>query len=165
MALTVPDMYDAYEEEDGDIPYDLFRAMIEEYNMAAMDRVINHGEELPMGYGLAHLSVIRIERDYSNPSVDWKATMEEKERLLEEEGYDEEDLYSEENPEGIKYFIYHTDPWYARFYWEKKNCIVSNHSAYSFRATRGDKGNKTKLKERLNNSETAHLDFKLISNN
>jgi len=156
-------MYQAYEEEDGDIPYDLFRAMIEEYNMAVMEEIIQ-GKTFEMGYGLASLSIIRIERDYSNPSVDWAATMQEKKRLLEEEGYTEDDLYSEDNPEGRKYFCYHTDPWYARFYWEKKNCIVTNHSAYSFRATRGDKGNKTKLKERLNNEETAHLDYKLISN-
>ena len=90
--------------------------------------------------------------------------MENKERLLNEEGYDEEDLYSKDNPEGIKYFIYHTDDWYARFYWQKSRCRVPNKSAYAFRATRGDKGNKTKLKKRLREEDLAHLDFKLISN-
>ena len=163
MAHTVPNMHQAYKEDGGEIPYDLFRDICEKYNMEAMNRVLQ-GETLPLGFGLATLSIVRIERDYSNPAVDWKSTMENKERLLTEEGYDEEDLYSKDNPEGIKYFIYHTDDWYARFYWQKSRCRVPNKSAYAFRATRGDKGNKTKLKKRLREEDLAHLDFKLISN-
>lgn len=161
MSHTSRDIYSAYEEEVGKLSYKDFMAVIQEFNIMAMEEIIGGGKYLNMGYHLSTLSIIRIERDFSNPAVNWKATNELKQELLDD-GYTEDDLYSKDNPDGIKYFVYHTDEWYCRFYWRKSACRVKNKSAYAFRATRGSKGNKTKLKERLNNDDMAHLDYRLV---
>jgi len=166
---TLKTMYEDYKESvDDPLSYSDYRECCELFNMWSMDRVTD-GYKLNMGAYLSTISVIRVPRNHTNPQVNWGATMKYKKELLsgeaEEappEGYDEEDLKSEDNPDGIEYFIYHTDDWYAMFYWNKVGCKVRNKSAYRFKPTRGDKGNKTKLKEKLNNDELHYQNFKLI---
>lgn len=157
-------MHDRYrEEEDGDLTYKEFKAACAEFNIAAMDRILK-GEELNMGHRISTLSIIRIKRSFKNPNVNWKASNELKEEILEEGGTPR----SDEHPDGEDWLVYYSDPWYARFYWQKARCQVSNKTAYSFTATRGDKGNKTALHELLeDNKETdglAHLNFELVDN-
>jgi len=162
VAHTLPNIYDRYqEEEDGDLTYKEFSAACSEFNIAAMERILE-GEELNMGHRLSTLSVIRIKRDFKNPNVNWPASFELKEQIIEEGGTPK----SDENPDGEEWLVYYDDPWYARFYWQKSRCQVPNKTAYSFRATRGDKGNKTKLHELLEenkeNDGLAHLNFELV---
>lgn len=160
MSQTLKDIYKLYKKDIEDpLDYSIFRDICELFNIYAMDEIIE-GKTLNMGSYLSTLSVIRIQRNYNNPSVNWGETNKLKKELLEE-GYTENDLYSKDNPDGIKYFIYHTDDWYCRFYWNKKYCKVRNKSVYSFHATRGLKGNKTKLKEKLNNNPLHYKKFKL----
>ena len=157
MAHTIPDVHDKY---DGDLTYKKFREVCEKFNTLAMEEIIS-GRELHLGFRLSSISVVRIERNYKNPPVDWKATKEYKQELLDD-GYTEDDFYHpDNNPDGKKYFIYHTDPWYVRFYWNKAGCRVKNKSVYSFVPTRGKKGNVTKLKKRLEEDDTAYLDYKM----
>jgi len=168
---TLKTMYEDYQEKTDDpLTYSEYRDACELFNIYAMDKIINEGKTLNMGAYLSTLSVVKIKRNYANPQVNWGATNKYKKELLSgeaeeapDDGYDEEDLYSKDNPDGVKYFIYHTDDWYCRFYWNKKYCKVRNKTAYRFRATRGDKGNKTKLKEKLNNNSLHHRKFKIIN--
>lgn len=162
MAHTAPDIHQRYrEEEDGDLTYKEFKAACAEFNIAAMDRILE-GEELNMGHRISTLSVIRIKRDFKNPNVNWKASNELKEEIIEEGGRPR----SDENPDGEDWLVYYDDPWYARFYWQKSRCQIPNKTAYRFDATRGDKGNKTALHQLLvENKESgrlAHLNFELV---
>jgi hypothetical protein len=164
-------MYEDYQQSvDNPLSYSDYRECCELFNMWSMDKVTD-GYILNMGAYLSTISIIRVPRDHSSPRINWGATNEYKKELLSgkakeapEEGYKEDDLYSEDNPDGIKYFIYHTDDWYCRFYWNKTNCSVRNKTAYRFRATRGDKGNKTKLKEKLKKDDLHYKNFKLMEN-
>ena len=155
MSKTLKDIYSSYE---GELSYNNFRSCCELFNQLAMDKIID-GYSLNMGAYLSSIYIVKVDRNYNNPQVNWGATNKYKKELLEE-GYSEEDLYSKDNPDGIKYFIYHTDDWYCKFHWYKKGCKVRNKSAYRFTATRGDKGNKTKLKEKLNNNPLQHTKYK-----
>lgn len=158
--LTLKDSYKDYEAEGGKLSYKDYRSICERYNVLCMDRVIEHGERLDLGANLARIYVIRIERNFNNPTIDWAASKAYKQELIEE-GVE---LYSEDNPSGQKWFIYYTDEWYTRFYWEKRFCKVKNKSAYRFDATRGKKGNKEKLTEHLRSNDLSYLKYTYHTN-
>jgi len=168
---TLKTMYEDYKEKTDDpLPYSQYRECCELFNMWSMEKITD-GYKLNLGSYLSSIEVIRVKRNHSNPRVNWGETNKYKQELLSgeaeeapDEGYDEEDLYSEDNPDGIKYFIYHTDDWYCKFYWNINACKVRNKSAYKFKATRGDKGNKRKLKDKLRNNKFHYKNFKLVQN-
>ncbi len=147
-----------FEDYNGDLDWDTFKEVVYMFNQRAMDCILE-GQILDMGSYLATLSIVKIKRSYKNPTVNWGKTNKNKQKLLDQ-GYKEEDLYSKDNPDGIKYFIYHTDDWYVRFYWNKGKVKIPNKTAYSFKPTRGKIGNKTKLKELLARNPFAHLNYK-----
>ena len=70
------------------------------------------------------------------------------------------DLYNSKTGKGENWYIYHTDPFYCKYYWRKGKCKIPNKSVYRFDATRGIKGNKEKLIYLLKNDELAYLKFK-----
>lgn len=159
---TLKTFYPDYKEStDNPLSYSDYRECCELFNIYVMDRIID-GKRLNMGSYLSTLQVVRVERNYSKPRVNWGETNKYKKELLEEDDITEDDLYSKDNPDGIKYFIYHTDDWYCRFHWHKMGCKVRNKSVYSFHATRGLKGNKTKLKEKLNNNPLQFKKYRLL---
>ena len=64
------------------------------------------GKEFNMGSNLSTLSVRRIERNPSKPTIDWWESNKYKQELLAEG----KQLYDAESGEGEKWFIYYTDP-------------------------------------------------------
>ena len=124
-----------------------------------MDEIILEGGVLNMGKNLSTLSIVRIRRNPETKQIDWQSSMAYKEEL-EAKG---EKLYDHETGEGTKWLIYFTDEWYCRFYWRKERCTIPNKTAYRFRATRGEMGNKTKLKELLRGDDLAYLRFRKLT--
>ena len=126
-------------------------------------QVINlvlEGKEFSMGNNLSTLSVRRIERNPSKPTIDWWESNKYKQELLAQG----KELYNKETDEGEKWFIYYTDPWYCKYHWQKSKCKLANKSAYRFTPTRGTKGNKEKLTALLKNDDLAYLRFKKHGN-
>ena len=126
-----------------------------------MERVIE-GFVFGMGALLGDLFIAKHNRNYSSTSksaIDWNASFKLKEEL-EEEGVETYD--KKERPNGKKWFVRFDAPFYLRFYWTKKECKVKNMTAYKFKPTRGAVGNTTKLKQRLEGDDLAHLDYKLV---
>ena len=109
-----------------------------------------------MGQNLSSIYILKRERDPRSPRIDWGESNLYKQELLSEN----KELYNSETGEGIKWHIYHTDPFYCKFHWNKGKCKVKNKSVYRFDATRGIKGNKEKLIKLLQEDELAHLKFK-----
>lgn len=154
---TSVDIYNSYQENLEDpLPKDLWQDLCVEFNTRVMEEVIYKGREFNMGERLSTISVIKVDRDYSKPRVNWKASNELKQEIIDNGGTP----YSKENPNGEKWFVYYTDKWYCRFNWHKAKCVVPNKTAYRFTATRGSKGNKTKLKEFLRENDLAHLKYR-----
>ena len=97
-----------------------------------MDYILE-GREFNMGNNLSTLSIIRRDRD---------------------------PRYNSETGEGVKWYVYHTDEFYCKYYWKKGKCKIKNKSVYRFDPTRGIKGNKEKLITLLKEDELAYLKFK-----
>lgn len=154
---TTTDIYDYYKEQGGELDWKTFRKICEDFNKSVMEDIVLEGGEFNQGHHLSTISVIRIERNYNNKQVDWKASREYKQELLDEG----KELYDPETGEGHKWLIFHTDDFYCRFYWKKKKCKIPNKTVYSFHPTGGKKGNKTKLKEKLRGDDLAYTDFDL----
>ncbi len=153
---TLSDIFRYYRTMEGDLPKSLYKNICQDFNIAIMDHIIYDAGTFDMGYNLSTISILRIKRNFKNPQVDWAASNEYKEELLKQG----KELYSKDNPDGIKWFIYHDEDWYCRFYWKKSFCKVKNKSAYKFIATRGKKGNKRKLKDHLKHNDINYLKYK-----
>lgn len=149
------DAYEFYVMRGGGLEWSQWMDIVSRFNQEAMDEIIFEGRELEMGSGLSRISVVRIDRNHAAPRVDWKATTELRDELIAEGAT----LLSDENPDGVPYLVYYTDDWYCRFFWEKRNCRLRNKSAYRFDATRGLKGNKTKLVQHLQSDDLAYLKY------
>jgi hypothetical protein len=155
MNHTLQNIYEDYVEEYSEIDKSLFKDICEEFNIMIMDYILD-GKEFNMGNNLSTLSIIRRDRDPRSPRLDWGESNKYKKELLEEG----QKLYDSETGEGIKWYIYHTDEFYCKYYWRKGKCKVKNKSVYRFDATRGVKGNKEKLINLLKTNELAYLTFK-----
>lgn len=158
MTHSTTELYRHYKDKGGNLSRSLFRQIICSYNEMVMDEIIYNGYDLNLSNNLANLSVSVVKRNYSSKAIDWNSTREYKKELISE-GIS---LYSKDNPEGQKYFVYFINDFYVQFHWEKKNCKIPNKMAYSFDATRGLKGNKTKLKDLLNSDPLAYLKYRCI---
>ena len=73
-----------------------------------------------------------VSRNFSNPRVNWPASMAYREELrtagIETKG--------PENPEGQTWFIYYTDGFYTRIFWNKRKSIdkaLKNFRVYAFK--------------------------------
>jgi len=155
MSHTLRDIYKSYVEEEGAIDKLLFRDICSDFNIMIMDYILE-GKEFNMGQNLSSLYILKRERDPRSPRIDWGESNLYKQELLSEN----KELYNSETGVGIKWHIYHTDPFYCKFHWNKGKCKVKNKSVYRFDATRGIKGNKEKLIKLLQEDELAYLKFK-----
>jgi len=155
---TSVDIFKNYKEQGGSLSRKEFQAITVDFNTMVMDQIIYKGRTFNMGERLSTLEIVKIERDYSNPRVNWKKSNELKQKIIDEGGTPR----SQENPDGENWLVYYTDKWYCKFHWHKKKCVIQNKTAYRFTATRGDKGNKTKLKEHLRNDKLSHLNYRDI---
>lgn len=157
---TIRDIYSAYSKEVKEpLEKKLFKELCEQFNIAAIEMILE-GRQLTMGSNMSNLSIRRIERNPSKPTVDWWESNKYKSELLEEG----QKLYDSDTGEGVQWLIYYTDPWYCKFHWEKHRCKIPNKTAYRFTPTRGIKGNKEKLSKLLKEDDLAYLRFKKHGN-
>ena len=154
--LTIKDIHKDYVKHVEDpIETRLFKQICEEFNMLIVDGILDGGE-FSMGSNLSTLSIRRIERNPSKPTIDWWESNKYKQELLA----DGKELFDVSTGKGEKWFIYYTDPWYCKYHWQKSRCKISNKSAYRFTPTRGIKGNKEKLTKLLRDDDLAYLRFR-----
>lgn len=131
MAYALNDIYTFYCTTTS-TPLDkkVFKDIVTTFNMKMMDYILDGGYMF-MGNGCSYIRVVKVENRYKGDMVDWGATRK----------------YEKET--GKKVLIYFTDKNIFKFHWAKKYVFIKNSNVYKFRATRGDCGNKTRLKELL----------------
>ena len=158
---TLTDIYKHYRANAAS-PVDkaTFKNICEEFNISIIENVILEGKAFNMRSNLSNISVRRVERNPSAPTIDWWESNKYKQELIQE-GVK---LFDPETGEGEKWFIYYTDPWYCKYHWEKHRCKIPNKTVYRFTPTRGLKGNKEKLTALLKEDELAYLKFKKHGN-
>jgi len=154
--LTIKDIHKDYVKHVEDpIETRLFKQICEEFNMLIVNGILEGGE-FSMGSNLSTISIRRIERNPSKPTIDWWESNRYKQELLAQG----KELFDVSTGQGEKWFIYYTDPWYCKYHWQKSRCKISNKSAYRFTPTRGIKGNKEKLTKLLRDDDLAYLRFR-----
>lgn len=154
--LTIKDIHKDYVKHVEDpIETRLFRQICEEFNMLIVEGILD-GAEFNLGSNLSTISIRRIERNPSKPTIDWWESNKYKQELLAQG----KELFDVSTGKGEKWFIYYTDPWYCKYHWQKSRCKISNKSAYRFTPTRGVKGNKEKLTKLLKDDDLAYLRFR-----
>ena len=155
---TSVDIFKDYQTEGGILPSSVFHEICEEFNEKLMHEIIYNARVANLGWRLSTLEVVKVDRNFSKQAVNWVASEKLKQRIIDEGGVP----YSKEHPEGEKWFVYYTDDYFIRFNWNKSECIIPNKTAYKFTATRGDTGNKDKLKHYLKENPLAHLKYRHI---
>ncbi len=154
---TLADIYKFYvTEERGTLSKNDFKNICQDFNIHIMNHIIYEAGRLDMGNNLSTLEIIRLDRDYKKKRVDWKESNEYKKELLAKG----EKLYDNETGEGTKWLIYKVDPVYCRFYWKRGACKVKNRLIYKLVMTRGENGNKTKLKNHLYENDINYLKYR-----
>ena len=156
MTYLLEDIYEDYiNNYSSDIDNSLFRSICSDFNICMIDYLLDGGK-FNMGSNLSTLSISRIERNNSKPTIDWGESNQYKKELLD----NGVELYNNVTGEGTKWHIYYTDKDYYRYYWNKGRCKIPNKSVYKFIPTRGIKGNKEKLTCLLKEDDLAYLKFK-----
>ena len=152
---TFSDIYKSYIETYEYIDKVIFSDICHTFNIGIMNYILE-GKEFNMGNNLSTISITRRERDPRSPRIDWGESNKYKKELIESG----EELYDTITEKGVKWYIYHTDEFYCKYYWRKGKCKIPNKSVYRFDATRGVKGNKDKLTTLLKEDDLAFLKFK-----
>lgn len=152
---TLKDIYKFYLEKGGTLPYKIYREVCEEFNIRAMDQIIYEGRVLILGYHLATIRVVRIDRNFKKPVINWGESAKRKRELIKQGKTPK----TKDNPDGEPWLIYWTDDWFVRFYWNKAEANVKGKYCYRFEPTKGKKGNTTKLINFLRRNRLAYLNY------
>ena len=156
MNYLISDIYNDYiNEYNNPVDEVSFKNICSDFNINIINYILDGGK-FNMGSNLSSLSIVRIERNNSKPTIDWGESNQYKKELMAK-GVT---LYDNMTKEGTKWHIYYTDKDYYRYYWNKGRCKIPNKSVYKFIPTRGIKGNKEKLTNLLKEDDLAYLKFK-----
>jgi len=137
--------------------YTQFRKVIELFNKLASQRIIFDGDAINLGNQLGYIRIEKVLRTRSiinwQQSMDFKAELEAQNIVTR----------SKENPNGRKWLVYITDPYYVRWVWVRNRgqCRVHNHSVYAFKPTKGNNGNKRTLSQANMDDIFLHTKYKV----
>lgn len=161
MTFTLKHIFPYYKSEGGTLDKQMFKNIVCDYNIHIMNHLVYDAGHIDMA-NLSRLKVGRIKRAFTgklNKSVvDWKASNEYKQELLDA-GIE---LYDHKTGKGKRWLIYNDSEWYCRFYWNKQRAKATHKTVYRFVPTRGEKGNKEKLKEHLYENEINYLKYPIL---
>ena len=118
-----------------------FRRIWGDYMELVTKEILLEGGFIKLPGRMGDFRVVRKERDPRKLMPNWGATNAAK----------KDGTYT-----GIIYF---TDSMWVRYLWRKSRCYVKNKSIWHFRPTRGEKGLKTKLTQKMAEDEFAYLNF------
>ncbi len=142
-SLTAIDMYASFKKDNPDVSYLLYKEVLSRFNRKLSDAILL-GYNFNPGFRLGRIRILKVKRKFKKPIIDWAESRKHQKLGLE------------------KYLVYYTDPWWFRWYWEKKKCIVKNKSVYCFIPTCSNSrkdGNRNKLTKLLKSDPLAALRF------
>jgi len=139
---TAVAMYEFYKKNNPgtEVTYNQYKYVLSEYNKKAVEHILN-GETLNLGNRMGKIRIKKVKRNFDKPRIDYHET-----KKLRATGVDKN--------------VYFTDEVWFRWYWSKKSCQIPNKSAYRFKPTGGDGGNRKRLVRLLKEDEFAQLNFR-----
>jgi hypothetical protein len=146
-SLTTADMYKNFKKKNSDdINYLLYKEVVSRFNKKISDEILK-GYTFNPKFHLGRIRILKVKRTFkATPPIDWAES-----RKLQKQGVE-------------KYLVYYTDPYWYRWYWEKKKCTIRNKTVYSFRPTVSNsskQGNRNKLVKILREDPLASLRYSL----
>jgi hypothetical protein len=145
---TAIEMFNYFQEVNNkpEVTYFLYKEVISRFNKKISEGILR-GENFNLKERLGYIRIKKIKRSFkTTPPIDWAES-----RKLQAQGVE-------------KYLVYYTDPYWYRWYWEKKKCTVKNKSVYCFIPTVSNSskdGNRNKLVKILREDPLAALRFKI----
>jgi hypothetical protein len=144
-SLTAIEMYKFFKKKNtDDVSYLLFKEVLSRFNKKISDAILM-GYTFNPKFHLGRIRIKKVKRSFkAEPPIDWAES-----RKLQKTGVE-------------KYLVYYTDPYWYRWYWEKKKCTVKNKTVYSFSPTVSNSkkdGNRNKLVKMLRSDPLAALRF------
>ena len=141
----------------------MFRDVIERFNLAVRDRIVNNGEVVNMKQKLGYVYVQKIDRFKTGPTSkstkmpNWGESYKYRDELIAK-GIQ---IMDKDHPDGKKWMIYYDDDWYLRFAWAKSSgaCRVKNHIFYSFKPANSIGGPKKQLTQANRKNPLLHLTY------
>lgn len=140
-------MYKYYKKKhDSTMKYLLYKEVISRFNRKISDAILM-GYTFNPKHHLGKIRIKKVKRTFkTTPPIDWYESNKLKAQGVE------------------KYLVYYTDPYWYRWYWEKKKCNIKNKTVYCFIPTVSNSaknGNKNKLVKILKEDPLAALRFQL----
>lgn len=142
---TIPDFYDYYISQiERDTVYDidskLYRSIVEDYFKYIVEQIMEESKEFKLPCRLGFLSIVkRRPKNFDNKSL----------RI----DYNESKIQNK----AIYFLNEHSDYYKFRFYWSKKDSLITNKTKYQFVATRH---NKRRLAQIIKNKEHDYITIK-----
>lgn len=172
---STAEMYEFFKQKfpKDKTPYWMFKEVLARYNKKAAEAVI-YGQVFRFGQHLGNLLIKKIRRNYEKAVVDWGESKRVKAELIAS-GLKPREA-GQEKGQGHDWLVYHSDPWYLRWGWQKRSiCKVTNQAVYKFlptanrSKTAGDNspsklGNKGKLVLANKLNPTLHLLYDMRMN-
>ena len=106
---TIEHIYQDYILTEDFIDKKIFKDICSVFNIEIISYILE-GLTFNMGNNLSTISVVRKERDFRSPTIDWGESNKYKKELLNEG----EKLYNSETDTGVKWHIYYTDRFYCK---------------------------------------------------
>lgn len=140
------DSYKFYKKEVGRNGVDklLYANICKEFNKRISDKIIRKSFEFRLPYRLGFLRIKAVKQniiikdgkiDTSRMGVDWKATWEYWNSIYPDKTRKE--IKSIPNKKLIIHTNEHTDGYYFRWYWDRRQSNVKNYTAYVFEPVKG----------------------------
>ena len=111
------------------LPMNEYVAVLKDYNKESISECIKEAYVFDLGHKLGKIKIIK--RKTKLKRVDWLASNKYKERLLKEG----KQLWDKETKTGIKWIIYHNDPYSFQFRWlrhsRRYRCAYGWHMRFS----------------------------------
>lgn len=132
-SYTIPDFYLSYKQNiEKDTVYDIdlktYKNVITDYFKYIRDEIMLNCKEFKLPCRLGTLSIVKHQpKEFNNKSLrwDWKAT--------------------KELGKPVYLLNTHSDYFKYRYFWSKKDCLLTNKTRYQFVATRENKRNLAQL--------------------
>jgi len=127
---TIKDAYVDYNDKNGNdkdfaVDYKTYKNVCLEFNKKISEAIITTAEEFKLFGGLGIIRIKRLKSSKTQRRVDWEKTKEHNVKVY--------------------HLNFHTDEYYYKWYWNRKQARFKNRSAYSFIPIRKNKRTLAKL--------------------
>lgn len=154
MTYYLGDIFKYYKQRDGKYNKKIFTKIVNTFNKMLINELLK-AKTIRLGI-FGTLRIVRANRNFEKPAVDWKASNQKKQKLLNEG----KPLYDSKTKEGYEWLIFYTDDEFCMIKWDRP--LIKNQSVYRFESNKGNKGLATKLKEYLNQDDRNKYEFSKI---